>query len=81
MKKLLLHSCCGPCSSGVIGQVANDFEVTIFFYNPNIHPEDEYYKRLEAQQIIVDKMNSEYGYNVKLVEAPYNPHAVKGKRS
>ena len=73
MKKLLLHSCCGPCSSGVIGQVANDFEVTIFFYNPNIHPEEEYYKRLEAQQIIVDKMNSEYGYNVKLVEAPYNP--------
>ena len=73
MKKLLLHSCCGPCSSGVIGQVANDFEVTIFFYNPNIHPEDEYYKRLKAQRIIVDKMNGEYGYNVKLIEAPYNP--------
>ena len=44
MKKLLLHSCCGPCSSGVIGQVVKDFDVTILFYNPNIQPDDEYLK-------------------------------------
>lgn len=73
MKKLLLHSCCGPCSSGVIGQVVKDFDVTILFYNPNIQPNDEYLKRLEAQKIIIDKMNSEYGYNVKLIEVDYNP--------
>ncbi|MBQ9791384.1 MAG: epoxyqueuosine reductase QueH [Clostridia bacterium] len=73
MKKLLLHSCCGPCSSGVIGQVVKDFDVTILFYNPNIQPNDEYLKRLEAQKTIIDKMNSEYGYNVKLIEVDYNP--------
>ena len=73
MKKMLLHSCCGPCSSGVLGQLANDYDVTIVFFNPNIHPEDEYFKRLEAQKIIVDSMNNEYGYNVKLIEADYKP--------
>ena len=73
MKKLLLHSCCGPCSSGVIGQLAKDYKVTILFYNPNIQPNDEYDKRLEAQRIIVDKMNAEYGYDVSLIEDEYIP--------
>ena len=73
MKKLLIHSCCGPCSSGVLGQVAKEYQVTLLFFNPNIHPDTEYEKRKEAQRIIVDKMNEEYGYNIKLIEAPYEP--------
>lgn len=50
--KLLLHICCGPCSTEVIRRLEGDYEVVGFFYNPNIHPEDEYQKRLlEVQRI------------------------------
>jgi hypothetical protein len=50
--KLLLHICCGPCSTEVIRRLRDDYEVVGFFYNPNIHPEEEYNKRLmEVQRI------------------------------
>lgn len=46
--KLLLHTCCGPCFLGVWEDLStSDFEVTNFYYNPNIFPKDEYDKRLE----------------------------------
>ena len=42
-KNLLLHSCCAPCSGEIIeGLAASDIKTTVFFYNPNIHPIDEY---------------------------------------
>lgn len=44
--KLLLHICCGPCSTEVIKRLKADYEVVGFYYNPNIFPEDEYDKRL-----------------------------------
>lgn len=47
--KLLLHSCCGPCSSYVISYLANYFDITVFYYNPNIYPYEEYLKRKEEQ--------------------------------
>ena len=43
--KLLLHSCCAPCSSHVISILTNYFDITIFYYNPNIEPYEEYKKR------------------------------------
>ena len=43
--KLLLHCCCAPCSSAVIEKLKNYFEITYFFYNPNIYPQDEFEKR------------------------------------
>ncbi len=43
---LLLHSCCAPCSTSVFEQLKEDFEVTIFWFNPNIYPQPEYGKRL-----------------------------------
>jgi predicted adenine nucleotide alpha hydrolase (AANH) superfamily ATPase len=46
-KKLLLHSCCAPCSSYVIEYLKDNFDITIYFYNPNISPEEEYLKRKE----------------------------------
>jgi predicted adenine nucleotide alpha hydrolase (AANH) superfamily ATPase len=50
--KLLLHICCGPCSTEVIRRLKNDYEVVGLFYNPNIYPEDEHNKRLmEVQRI------------------------------
>ena len=43
--KLLLHSCCAPCSSHVISVLTEYFDITILYYNPNIEPFDEYEKR------------------------------------
>ena len=50
-QKLLLHSCCGPCSSGVLEDLSKDFDVTVFYYNPNIYPKEEYEKRRDTQNI------------------------------
>ena len=56
--RLLLHSCCAPCSSYVLEYLSNYFEITVFYYNPNIYPETEYTKRiLEQQKLIDDKRN------------------------
>ena len=44
---LLLHSCCAPCSSYVIEFLSQYFQIEVFFFNPNIYPENEYIKRLE----------------------------------
>jgi predicted adenine nucleotide alpha hydrolase (AANH) superfamily ATPase len=50
--KLLLHICCAPCSSYVFPELQKkDFEVTGYFYNPNIHPYKEFEKRLETLKI------------------------------
>ena len=43
--KLLLHTCCAPCSSAVIMRLANYFDITVFYYNPNIEPLEEYLLR------------------------------------
>ncbi len=48
MKKLLLHICCGPCSTPVIPNLRSEFEVAGFYYNPNIFPETEFASRLDS---------------------------------
>ena len=48
-KKILLHSCCAPCSSYVITFLSNYFDITILYYNPNISPYEEYEKRKQEQ--------------------------------
>lgn len=53
--KLLLHSCCGPCSSYVLEYLSKYFEITLFYYNPNIFPPEEYEKRLLNQKKVVEK--------------------------
>ena len=47
---LLLHSCCAPCSSYCIEYLSRYFQVTVFYYNPNIYPDEEYYHRVKEQQ-------------------------------
>ncbi len=54
--KLLIHSCCAPCSSYVLEYLSEYFDVTIFFYNPNIHPEEEYIRRVEEQKTLIKAM-------------------------
>ena len=48
--ELLLHSCCGPCSSAVLERLTEHFDVTVLYYNPNIEPESEYRHRLSEQE-------------------------------
>lgn len=47
--RLLLHSCCAPCSSYVLEYLSQFFHITIYFYNPNISYEEEYQRRIEEQ--------------------------------
>jgi len=53
--KMLLHCCCAPCSTHPIRMLQNEFEVTAFFYNPNIHPEKEYRQRLFEMKMLMEK--------------------------
>jgi len=57
-KKLLLHSCCGPCSSYVISYLTNYFDITILYYNPNISPYEEYLKRKEEQIKLINELET-----------------------
>ena len=58
--KLLLHSCCAPCSSYVLEYLSKHFEITVFYYNPNIFPENEYTKRILEQQTLISDMKAKY---------------------
>ena len=58
--KLLLHSCCAPCSSYVLEYLSDYFEITVFYYNPNIFPENEYTKRILEQQVLIQDMKFRY---------------------
>ena len=53
---LLLHSCCAPCSSYVLEYLSEFFKITIFYYNPNIFPNEEYTKRVIEQQTFINKL-------------------------
>ena len=55
---LLLHSCCGPCSSYVISFLTNYFNITILYYNPNIEPISEYMKRKGVQIKLLKEIDS-----------------------
>lgn len=48
--RLLLHSCCAPCSSYVLEYLSRYFSITVFYFNPNIYPRDEFFKRLDEQK-------------------------------
>ena len=56
LPSLLLHSCCAPCSSYTIEYLANYFSITVFYYNPNISPADEYEKRKAEQMRLINSL-------------------------
>ena len=78
--RLLLHSCCGPCSSYVLEYLSDYFDITLFFYNPNIQPAEEYEKRLSAQTQLLE--SAKYKNPVAFLAGEYEPQrffeAVKG---
>lgn len=67
--KLLLHICCAPCSSGVIEELFNYFDITVFFYNPNISYKEEYLKRIEELNRFITKKE----LKIKILEGRYDP--------
>lgn len=72
--KLLLHSCCGPCSSYVISYLKDYFDITILYYNPNIEPKEEYLKRKEEQIKLLKKLNIP---NIDLLDIEYDNDVFK----
>lgn len=66
-EKLLLHSCCAPCSSYVLDYLLKHFDVTLFYYNPNIHPIEEYRKRADEQKRLCEILSVPY------IEGEYDP--------
>ena len=78
---LLLHACCAPCSSYVLEYLAEHFNITVFFYNPNITEKEEYEKRKnELKRLISEKP---FRYPVKMIDGDYSPQLffdmAKGK--
>lgn len=78
-KSLLLHSCCGPCSTAVIEKLSPFFDITVFYYNPNILPKSEYEKRKDEQKRLLDLLN------INFIEGCYEPEkfaiAIKDKKN
>lgn len=78
--KLLLHVCCAPCSSYVLEYLSEYYEITVFYYNPNISPESEYQKRVEEVRRLISEISPKHP--VSFLEGKYDPErwreAVKG---
>lgn len=54
--RVLLHSCCGPCSSAVLEYITQYFDVTLLWYNPNLYPKEEFDRRFKTQVELIEKM-------------------------
>ena len=82
--ELLLHSCCGPCSTAVIERLMPDYKITVFYFNPCITDREEYEKRKANQIAFIDAFNRETPCvgKVKFIEGDYKPEVyferVKG---
>ena len=76
--KLLLHACCGPCSSYVVEYLSNYFDITIYYYNPNTYPKEEYVRRLDELNKFIINFNDK----VNVIEEEYNTNefynSIKG---
>lgn len=77
---LLLHSCCAPCSSYVLEYLSKYFQITVYYYNPNIDSKEEYEKRAEEQRRLISEM--EFPEEVAFIKEEFCPkefyEAVKG---
>ena len=78
---LLLHSCCAPCSSYVLEYLSQYFEITVLYYNPNIYPEEEYFKRVKEQSRLIETKNQEgTGYPIHFREGTLEQIPEGGER-
>ncbi|MGN0524028.1 MAG: epoxyqueuosine reductase QueH [Eubacterium sp.] len=67
--KLLLHSCCAPCSSYTLEYLSQYFEITVLYYNPNISPYDEFEKRFSEQKRLIEALPSKH--KITLIKGDY----------
>lgn len=76
----MLHSCCAPCSSYVLEYLSNYFKITVFYYNPNIYPDEEYFKRVKEQEEFIEKLPAKN--KISFIEGNFDKNsfycAVKG---
>ena len=70
---LLLHACCGPCSSAVIELLASHFAITVYYYNPNIYPPAEYERRKQELLLFLHQFPPAAESGIRVVEAAYEP--------
>ena len=76
---LFLHSCCAPCSSYVMEYLCRYFQITVFYYNPNISSSQEYRKRAEEQKRLIAAYNEEgKGFRIEIMEGDYAPELFFG---
>ncbi len=68
-KRLLLHSCCGPCSTAVIERLLDDWDITVFYFNPNIDDPREYEHRRAEQERYLKELDR----GVELINGEYDP--------
>lgn len=72
---LLLHSCCAPCSSYCLEYLSDFFEITVFYYNPNISPEEEFIKRVSEQKRFLSEFPAKNRIN--FIEGIYDPDSFE----
>lgn len=71
--RILLHSCCAPCSTYTLEYLTKYAEVDVYFANSNIHPRVEYERRALVQKEFIEKFNQDYNQNVNFILSPYEP--------
>ena len=78
--RLLLHACCAPCSSYCLEYLSQYFSITVLFYNPNLYPESEYYKRAEEEKRLIESLPAKNKISLEICD--FSPDefysAVKG---
>lgn len=78
--RLLLHSCCGPCSSAILERINEYFDIDVFYYNPNIDREEEFYRRADEQVELVKNLGLEDEIEVRVIKYDHDEFldCVKG---
>ena len=78
---ILLHACCGPCSTACVARLAPDYQITVYYYNPNITDREEYYLRRDTLMQFIKAFNEEHkdSYFVSYMEGEYDPERYIAK--
>ena len=78
---ILLHACCGPCSTACVERLAPDYQITVYYYNPNITDREEYYLRRDTLMQFIKAFNEEHkdSYFVSYMEGEYDPERYIAK--
>ncbi len=78
---ILLHACCGPCSTACVERLAPDYSITVYYYNPNITDREEYYLRRDTLLQFIKAFNEEHKdtYFVSYIEGEYDPERYIAK--